>query len=173
MAWSGQADVLIGRARALRSATPLERLDRPASNGGWSAAEVFEHLVIANESYLVMLRRVAAAGPPLAQPAAIWRPSLAGRLLVRSFRSPRRMRAPRIYRPPAPRPHVIEAFTAGMDELKGQMDRLARADWRRVRLRSPVTALVRLNLGDCFPILIAHAERHFQQIDRVLGEDPP
>jgi hypothetical protein len=38
-----------------------------------------------------------------------------------------------------------------------------------VRFRSPVTALLRLNLGDGFLILISHAERHFGQIDRVLS----
>jgi len=168
--WSGRADGLIRRARALASGTPPARLGRPALDGGWSAAQVFEHLVIANESYLVTLRRVAAGTPTRAQPGAVWRPSLAGGLLVWSFGSPRRWPAPRIYLPPAPRPRVIEGFVAGMEELVGLLDRLAEADWRRVRLRSPVSGFIRLNLGDCFAILVTHAERHFRQIDRVLGD---
>jgi hypothetical protein len=38
-----------------------------------------------------------------------------------------------------------------------------------VRFGSPVTALIRLNLGDGFLILVAHAERHFGQIDRAVA----
>jgi hypothetical protein len=167
------AETLVRRARALAGEVSDQALRRPPPDGGWSAAQVFEHLVVANESYLVILRRVAASSPRPAAPDAAWRPSFVGGVLVRSFTSPRRMPAPRIYRPPEPRPNVIAAFAQGVEEMVGLMNRLAGADWRRVRTASPVTRWIRLNLGDCFPIIVRHAERHFRQIDRVLSSPGP
>jgi hypothetical protein len=40
-------------------------------------------------------------------------------------------------------------------------------DWRRVRMRSPVAPLLRMNLGDALTVLVVHAERHAGQIERV------
>lgn len=40
-------------------------------------------------------------------------------------------------------------------------------DWRGVRMRSPVTRLVRMNLGDALTVLVVQAERHAAQIERV------
>jgi hypothetical protein len=167
--WTGQAEALIRRARAIRDRVPPERLARPPADGGWSAAQVFEHLAIADESYLAMLRKLDPRALPPAGADPVWRPTLGGRMLVWSFRTPRKFRAPRIYLPPAPRPQVIEAFVTGIEELVSLMNALDGAEWRRVGLRSPVTQLIRLNLGDAFSILIHHAERHFGQIDRVLS----
>lgn len=146
---------------------PGEMQWRPPA-GGWSVAEVFEHLVVANGTYLGRLRDLAHAATPTARPGARWRPSLAGGLLVRAFASRRRFPAPRVFRPgPAPREEVIAAFIATLDELGRLMDTAAGLDWRRVRTSSPVSRAVRLNLGDCFVVVVRHAERHFRQIDRV------
>jgi len=39
--------------------------------------------------------------------------------------------------------------------------------WRPSLLSSPISRLIRLNLGDCFAILVAHARRHLGQIERI------
>ncbi len=153
--------------RTARDVTPEELCWRPPA-GGWSVAEVFEHLVLANESYLVRVRALTPTTTPTTAFAGHWRASLAGGLLVRSFASRRRFPAPRRYRPgPAPRAHVLAAFTGTLHELARLMEAAVPLDWRRVRTTSPVARVIRLNLGDCFVIVVRHAERHFRQIDRL------
>ena len=153
--------------RAAEGLAPTQLFWRPP-RGGWSVAEVFEHLVLANESYLVRVRALLSAAAPPAAPPGRWRASLAGGLLVRSFASRRRFPAPRLYRPgPAPRAHVLAAFAGTLRELARLMESAAPLDWRRVRTTSPVARIVRINLGDCFVIVVRHAERHFRQIERL------
>jgi hypothetical protein len=53
--------------------------------------------------------------------------------------------------------------------MKQLLIRAADVTWARVRLRSPVTSLIRLNLGDAFNITVVHEERHFGQIDRIMA----
>ena len=60
----------IGRIRGAVSAVPPEAMVRPPVTGGWSIAEVLEHLIVAADSYLEMLRPVISEGTALASMAA-------------------------------------------------------------------------------------------------------
>jgi hypothetical protein len=160
---------VIGRIRDTVSGLPDAELRRRPPNGGWSIAEVLEHLIVSADSYLERLRPILAkeqrAG---ADPSRTWKPSLMGGLLVQSFRSPRKMRAPKIYKPgPAPRPRVLEEFLHRQEEAGRLLTQSGDMDWHGVRFVSPVTSLIRMNLGDALTVLVAHAERHAEQIERV------
>ena len=165
-------DTITGRASMLCDALSPTQLGWAPPGGGWGVGQVIEHLIAANESYfkpigLLLDKHGAHAGK--AQGVG-WAPSVMGHFLARSLANPRKLPAPKIYRPkPTPRPGVIEAFLESQLEMKQLLIRAADVTWARVRLRSPVTSLIRLNLGDAFNITVVHEERHFGQIDRVMA----
>jgi hypothetical protein len=135
--------------------------------GGWSIAQVFEHLCISDASYLDKLHELATHGKRGDTP---WRPTLAGRLLINLLRptSERKVPAPRIYRPAAqPRAHVVEEYLKMREVTLAIIDRARSADLVRNRLSSPVFSLIRMNLGDAIMVLVVHTQRHLQQIARV------
>ena len=183
-----QATALLAAMQALdERAAELERVDRAALDWqpperGWSAGQVLEHLCVANDSYLVQLRKLvgqsAAAGARTGGDA-VWGPSFVGRLLVRSMESARKLPAPKMWQPAsAPRPNVIAEFLARQREIEELIERSMVSEWRRVRMASPVSGLIRMNVGDAFTVLVRHAERHFRQIDDRLAsyraaERPP
>ena len=156
-----------------RSASSVVLNWKPAS-GGWSAAQIFEHLCVANDSYLVVIRRLlAGAAPNVAQnqESVVWRPSLVGGILARSMESPRKLPAPKQWHPvPEPRHDVIAEFLDRQREIVQLMEHSSPYEWRRVRLASPVSMFIRMNLGDAFTIMVRHAERHMGQIERRLAE---
>jgi|SRR5688572_17316721 len=141
--------------------------------GAWSVGQVFEHLSVANDDYLEVLRRVladASRSGRVAGPDTSWRASFAGGFLTRSMESPRKLPAPKSWRPaPTPRPDVIAEFLRRQREIIELIERSKTLEWRRVRLASPVSSLIRMNVGDAFTILVRHAERHFRQIDERLA----
>jgi hypothetical protein len=98
----------------------------------------------------------------------MWRPTLGGRLLVSGMESTtRKLPAPRIYHPAAaPRPNVIDAFLERQRSVVELITAAEPLEWRRLRMRSPVTPLLRVNIGDAFAVVVRHAERHMRQIDR-------
>jgi hypothetical protein len=169
--WRTRGAAITARAQRLQSVA-ASALTRPRLDGGWSAAQVLEHLVLASETYLAVMRqRVEAYAAPGGGDALVWRPRLGGRLLVRSMKSPRPLPAPRGFRPgAAPRPQVVETFIEEMRELDAVLTRAEAVPWNRIRFGSPVVAVLRLNFGDGCLILLTHAERHFGQIDRALAE---
>jgi hypothetical protein len=175
------AAALIATTRALdaRILTIQETTDPTAlswqpPSGGWTAGVVFEHLCIGHDSYLTVLGRLVANAPrnaTVSHATSRWKPSFAGNLLVRSLESPKKRRAPKIYRPPPqPRPNVMQEFLDRQRKLVDLIERSMALEWQRVRMASPVSWLIRMNIGDGFTVLVVHAERHLRQIDRILEE---
>ena len=174
-----QADLIAScRSRYSQAAADAEQLAGPLTrgqlawsppDGGWGVAQVLEHLTLTNEQYLTEIRACLAHRPRRRRTAkAEWRPSLAGRLLEHAMLSPRKARAPRVWRPgPVVRPQPLDGFTRTLSELSAQLDRAADVDLRRARTRSPASRLIRLNLGDAFELQALHAERHLGQIRRI------
>jgi hypothetical protein len=166
------------RALDARMADLQGTVDRAAlewnpPDGGWSVAQVFEHLCVATDDYLTVLRPLVAGLSSNDQPRAdlTWRPSFAGGLLTKSMVSPRKLPAPKAWKPgPAPRPNVMSEFAVRQQELGRLIAESANSEWNRVRLASPVSFLVRMNIGDAFTILVRHAERHFGQINDRLAQ---
>jgi hypothetical protein len=160
------------RAEVLAETLTAEQLVWRPPAGGWSVAQAFEHMVIAADSYLDRIGPIVEAAalpdaPPVRRP---WKPSVMGGLLVRSLQSPRKLPAPKIYRPgPRAREDVIAAFIERHRRTAGLLERSVGLVWSDYPFRSPVTRLIRMNLGDAFSVLVVHAERHLGQVDRILA----
>ncbi|MFI5207731.1 MAG: DinB family protein [Gemmatimonadales bacterium] len=141
----------------------------------WSIGQLFEHLVITSDSYCSKMRgRVFDAHAPhaMVETEVEWEPSLMGWMMVKRLRSPRPMPAPRIFAPDTKgRVEVVNAFIQRQANLTYLLRASAALHWNRVRVTSPVNALIRLNLGDAFQILIVHAQRHIGQMAQLREMD--
>jgi hypothetical protein len=161
------------RARALAAGLDDATLRRGPASGGWSAAQVFEHLIVSAESYLTLVPGLLATARRRhpGGPESTWKPSRMGGWLARSLApGTRAMPAPKSYRPAAQaRSDVLAAFLDSQDRFAAAVDAAAEVEWRRVRLGSPVFRLVRMNLGDALLINVVHVERHLGQVERVLA----
>ena len=137
--------------------------------GGWSVAQVIEHLIITDTSYIEPLEALLArrqASPNYQR----WRPSLIGGFLVRSQMpdSKQKVRTPSRWRPgPQPRARGLEEYIALRERLAGLVARADGHDLRRTKLSSPASKLIRLNLGDAIMTLVVHTQRHLKQIQRI------
>lgn len=161
---------VIARIRSSVTGLPREIISTPPAAGGWSIGEVLEHLIVSADSYLAAIRSLVERNRSVTAGAdASWKPTIAGGLLVWSFRSPRKLPAPKIYKPgPSPRAGVLEEYLARQEEVGRLITESAGLDWRRLRMGSPVAPILRMNLGDALTILVTHAERHAAQIERVV-----
>lgn len=171
-----QLDRINEKARALAGHLSAEQLHWQPPGGGWSVAQVFEHLAASNESYLIripeVLQRAHTAGG--APNGVIWKPSFFGKLLIRSLEpsSTRSMPAPKIWRPTHTRPDgALERFIRSQEQLAALIPTAREVDLTRTRVASPASRLVRVNLGDVFRILVVHGQRHLGQVRRVMGEE--
>lgn len=163
-------ETLSRRASLLRDTLTADQLAWHPPEGGWSIGQVFEHLCVTNDSYLGPMRRLIESAKSNGTKArsATWRPTVMGNFMARSLRSPRRLPAPKPYRPgPSHRADVIGAFLERQGQVLELLERSLGVVWKALKMPSPVTSLIRLNLGDALTVLVVHMERHFAQIERI------
>jgi hypothetical protein len=142
-------------------------------DGGWSVAQVLEHLVISNTLYFGPMQSLIQEADATDGPVRPWKPSFMGGLLIRALvpTAQRRIRTSRKLEPgPDVGPDVVNRFLGTMRELTDLLWNAQGIDMRKLRMTSPVSPLVRrLNLGDAFVILVVHCQRHMLQIERVVA----
>ena len=170
----GQIDAVNREVRQITDGLTDAQMNWRPPDGGWSIGQVLEHLITSGSVYNEHLRPVIARARARHTGAArsAWRPTLMGRFLVRSLNptSTRKLKAPRIFAPgPVVRPDVVEEFLRCQRELAALVRQSTELDLSRVRTHSPVSHLIRLNLGDCFRIVVVHAQRHLQQMRRITN----
>ena len=158
-----------------RDLDPSQLAWQPPGNK-WGVGQLLEHLILAADAYLNILRpriydRRAAH---LENGTSFWEPSVAGWLLVAGLRSRRRLPAPDLFRVKDTRPNVLDEFMHRQQTMMTFLRATSALDWNRVRLSTPWSRLIRLNLGDAFTILTVHAQRHIKQMEKVrdLAEFP-
>ena len=155
--------------------SPDEMRRRPA-DGGWSIAEVLAHLVASDSDYVPKIRalldRAHTVGPRA--DGRPWRASFFGKFLVRSLdpSNTRKMPAPKRWRPAAGARPAAEAsdYLRVLDEVAELARKAEGLDLGGIKLASPVSPLIRMNLGDGFLLLATHARRHLGQMRRVRAE---
>lgn len=175
---SQQASLLIAalhvvnaRAADIQANAEASALAWHPAEKAWSVAQVFEHLCATNESYIVAMGSVIdRRGGASAGINASWKSTFVGRLLINAMVSPRKLPAPKKWQPgPTPRENVIATFLQQQHAIEALIERSLRGEWQRMKVASPVSSLIRMNLGDAFTLLVRHEERHFAQIDRALA----
>jgi hypothetical protein len=163
---------VINRIREATTGVRDDQLHQKPPDGGWSIAEVLEHLIVSADSYLGPMRSVVDEHRERkAAPDATWKPTFMGGMLAQSLRNPRKLPSPRSYKVGlSPRPRVLEEFLHRQEEVGRRLSDAAGLDWRRIKIRSPVVPILSMNLGDALTVLVVHAERHAMQIERVKRE---
>ena len=171
-----QAQRNAAEARSVVDGLNEAQLNWKPSADKWSIAQCLEHLTAASRGFNPYFvdalargrQRFAAASPPAYQP------SFMGRWLIKHVEpeSPRKLRAPRIFKPSTS--NVQNALDKFLEQQKVFLDFVGETngiDYNRMRLRSPVTPLVRYSLADAYVITVSHEQRHLQQA-RCVRETP-
>lgn len=152
--------------------TPAQLLWQPEPTA-WGVGQCLEHLRISAVFYFdpmeASLARARAAGYN-ATPGHRPRHTLMGRMLIWAI-SPRtklRTKNPKKISPvTVDAETVLLEFLATQDRLAAAMTAAVGVNLSKARMRSPMNALFHLNLADAFEVLVAHAERHLNQAERV------
>lgn len=166
-----------GEIRNLADATDEETFNRRPRPGAWSAAECVAHLLVSGELTLAGIRDGIRAGREAGRLAG--GPFEYGRLgnwfvsQVGAGRlpPPRRLKVPRLYRPPQTNRSLDESTASFLDLQDRLIETLQLAsglDLAGVKVRSPVTPLLRLSLGQWFRLLAGHQRRHLWQAAQAV-----
>jgi hypothetical protein len=151
------------------------------TDGGWSPVEVLQHLNFYADFYT---QAMETAMERSTQPAAErYHPGWFGSYFVRVIgpagedgQLPMKMTTPANARPenlpPATSDLAVETFLQHQNRLLYLLHQARNKHLGKVRVPTSLSTMLRLKLGDTFRFVIAHQERHFQQIQRALSSQP-
>ncbi len=163
-----RADMIAVREQIYRSVegrTDEALLRRPA-DGGWSAAEVLDHIRTAETLLVKGLRRVSR-GDPVRIPRRAWFYRLPMAPVFWSIRVP----APKLVRPRPPVELKPADVVAGLRASRQDLFELADAmgEERFASLLFPHFLLGRFRGLDWFRFISRHEKKHAGQLDRTLA----
>ncbi len=170
-----QSDVrhLLVIVNHLRSEDPQHLMEQPAP-GEWTVVQVIEHLNSYARYYLPAIAKSLSENRPAVE---YFKPGWLGNYFTRLLQPTAegvlksKMKSPKDHRPAAflDAMPVFDTFISDQHQL---LDLLEQAKLKNIgRIRTPVSLspFIRLKVGDTFRFLIAHEQRHFIQIRKVLA----
>jgi hypothetical protein len=138
-------------------------------DGGWSIAQIFEHLCLSDASYVDgAIPRAMAKSKRRQRPPRPFQASVLGGWRRRALANlGKKMPAPKIWRVTGPaRPDVVNAWRQGVRKLRDQVLAADGLDLN-IGLGSPALFLIRIRLGDALALPVVHGHRHLAQVERT------
>jgi hypothetical protein len=136
----------------------------------WSIAQCLDHLNVTGYLYLPQLTAKIGQSAPSAS-AQNYRLRWFGKLFVRQLEPPvkTKFKAPKSF-VPAPEKlldEVVPEFMRLQDVLAQEISAADQVNWARVKVVSPASKLIRINLTEAFAVITAHERRHLYQAWQV------
>ena len=145
--------------------------------GRWSVAECLDHLLVTNALYLGCMERAihrAHAKGKSAEESTHSRNTIFGGFIIRTLKGGRAkaVPAPRMFSPASDiTPGIVDRFVKSQVRLTEAMHDAEGLHLDRVKFGTPVSALLRANLGEAFELLVLHEARHLDQAEEVIATD--
>lgn len=135
----------------------------------WSPAQVIEHLVLSNRPYMKAMEAALTTALPLSSDPEITY-SRFGAFLIKAAGPDGNAPAP-----PTLHPRKSQVPLSVLDEWKFQQTQFhtllktaQNLDIVSARIQNPIVPIFRMNLADCFELLVAHTERHVAQVEERI-----
>lgn len=165
-------------ARRILGDLPPDELTRSPADGGWSAAECLDHLVVTDRLYLERIEEALARCGPSREEGDPLRGGWIGRRIVRFMGPDPRFgtSSPSTFRPRSDdggvRAGILDEFEAVQERLADTVVAARGLDLEHTRVGSPAFPLLRLKLSDALRFLAFHDRRHLHQVMRTVGVEP-
>jgi len=136
-----------------------------APPGGWSPAQIFEHLILSNQDHLAIISSRLSSAPKGGE--AQVRHTLFGKVILKSAGPEGKGPVPKPF-VPKPGPYTREVFSrweAQQEQIILLHDKVRDVDLPALRYPVPLMKLFKMSFCDIFAIFAAHTERHIRQIE--------
>ena len=148
------------------------QLNYKITSDSWSIAQCLDHLIISNERYFPVLESIISGkhkmtfwerNNPLTSYTGSQMIKTLGPVLTKKFQSPKLFLPSRS----SIKSTIVNDFIEHQKKLCTLLKKLIEPEFKKVVITSPVAGLLTLKLSDALEIMVAHEERHLNQMRRV------
>jgi hypothetical protein len=166
---------LLHQVEQLSINASLEMLEKNDGYGRWNSVQVLEHLNTYYRYYLPLIEAKIKSAP--GDPAPFFRPGWLGAFFTRSMQPlsgtiKHKMKALKKHVPALAldKKQVMTEFLDWQRKLVYIIQLSEAVNLNNISIPITITPLIRLKLGDVLQFIVAHNNRHFLQIENLLGE---
>lgn len=141
----------------------------------WSVAECLDHISIMNRLYFPIIERAlmtVGPKPEFKEDDEAFQYTLTGNMMVKMVRpeSKKKVQAPKQFLPAKQMydASVVQEFVFNHNTVMRLMQQSVGLNMNKIKVFSPVNRVFKFNCGDCYAMMIAHEDRHLQQVQRVM-----
>lgn len=154
------------------SATQLNWKPNPQS---WSVGEVVDHIITSNAAYfgrLTVALPEARAKGKLSNDALS--PGWMGKDFLRRMEpGAKKVKTYKVFEPQssAHDPAILTTFQENQTQLRDWIEKSKGLDLNRIKIKSPLSGLIRFQLGVALSIMVTHQARHLEQAKSVINTE--
>jgi len=149
------------------------QLNHKPSPDKWSIGECIDHLIVSHDQYIKKIRNVNIEKIPFGKDSTPYKESIFGKLIIKSIVPENRKKTKtfKVFYPTHKfiKTSVVDDYSRSIDEFIKLAEKFKGYDLNKIRIGSPVSSIIRLNLGDAFLLHLSHDKRHINQANKVLN----
>ena len=170
--WYYRIDTVTSKFQTTFGNWEESQLNHRPSGGGWSVAEILQHLIILNSSYFPLIEKLHAGTLELPWTARF--PSITkrfGKMIYKSVlpETKRKAKTMSVWEPHRSEipPGILDRFVSHQQKLKETIASSESLVRQHAIISSPANRFIVYPIDMLFDILVAHEERHLAQAEAI------
>ena len=169
----GEAPLLIDTANKQFSRLSETQINWKPSEEKWSIGECIEHLVVTHKLYNSKIKKHQPFFEDSGGGSFKFKHTFSGMIILKYVdpNSATRAKTFKIFKPSMIQTdtNIIRSFCKEVETMISFAGKLHGADLTKLKISSPVTNLLRMNVGDALLINLYHDKRHLNQAEKILN----
>ena len=170
----GEALLLIDTANKQFDGLSETQINWKPSKEKWSIGECIEHLVVTHKLYNLKIKELQTLFENSGEGSLKFKHTFSGRMILRYVdpNKTTRTKTFKIFKPTIREinSNIIKSFCEEVETMISLARKLHGVNLTKLKISSPVTKILKMNVGDALLINLYHDERHLNQAKKILNE---
>lgn len=169
-----EAPILIDTATKQFSGLSEKQINWKPSEEKWSVGECVDHLVVTHKLYNSKIKEVQPMFGDSDEGAFKFKHTFSGRMILKYVDpdSTTRAKTFKVFKPSMRQinTNIIGSFCEEVETMISFAENLHGANLTKLKISSPVTKLLKMNVGDALLINLYHDKRHLNQAEKIIND---
>ncbi len=169
-----EAPLLIDTATKQYISLKENQINWKPSEKKWSVGECIDHLVVTHKLYNSKIKELQPLAEVSGEGSFKFKHTFSGRMILKYVdpNSTTRAKTFKVFKPSMRQinTNIIRSFCEEVETMISFAEKLRGVDITKIKISSPVTKLLRMNVGDVLLINLYHDKRHINQAEKIINE---
>ena len=169
-----EAPLLIDTANKQFSGLSKMQINWKPSEEKWSIGECIDHLVVTHKLYNSKIKELQPLFENFGDGSFMFKHTFSGKLILKYVdpNSTTKTKTFKVFRPSMRQINttIVGSFCEEVETMISFAEKLHGVDLTKLKSSSPLTKLLRINVGDALLINLYHDKSHLNQAEKIINE---